>query len=116
MDTEIKKYMDFETALGRLGGKVSLYIRLLQSFLDSDYCTKLEEAFLSGNKENFNTLAHSVKGVSSNLSLQEIYSYCVKFESNIQNGVDSAEDMAAFKLIYEKTAKIAADFIAERNE
>ena len=116
MDTDVKKYMDYDTALGRLGGKVTLYIRLLQQFLDSDYYSKLEEAFSSGDNEKFNVMAHSVKGVSSNLSLMEVYSYCVKFEENIQSGADSTEDMAAFKDVYEKTVKIATDFIAERNE
>ena len=116
MDTEIKKYMDYDVALGRLGGKVSLYIRLLQQFLDSGYYKKLEDAFSSGNVEDFNVMAHSVKGVSSNLALMEIYSYCMKLESNIHNGVDSTEDMSALKEVFETTEKIATDFIAERNE
>ena len=116
MDTDIKKYMDYDTALGRLGGKVKLYIRLLQQFLDSGYYKKLEDAFSSGNEEEFSVMAHSVKGVSSNLSLMEIFSYCVKLEANIHSGTDSSEDMAALKEVFETTEKIAADFIAERNE
>ena len=116
MHTDIKKYMDYDTALGRLGGKVTLYVRLLQQFLDAGYYQKLNDAFSSGNQDEFNIMAHSVKGVSSNLALMEIYSYCVKLESNIHNGVDSTVDMSALKEVFETTEKIAADFIAERNE
>ena len=113
MDT--KKYLDYEVALKRLGGKAPLYIRLLQQFFASDYCNKLEELLLAGDFHNFGILAHSVKGASSNLSLLEIFSYCVKFESNIKNGIDCTEDMKEFKRVYEKTENIVTEFIAERN-
>ena len=116
MDADVKKYLDRDAALGRLGGNVKLYVRLLRQFLDSDYCKELENAFLSGNEKEFKILAHSVKGVSSNLALMEIYSGCAKLESNVKNGVDNAEDLAAFKQIYKKTEQVVADFIAERNE
>ena len=112
---DIKKYIDYETALKRLGGKMPLYIRLLKQFFTLNYCKSLEELCIAGDKEGFAILAHSVKGASSNLSLMEIYSYCMKLESNIKNGIDCTDDMAEFKSVYQQTEKIVDDFIAERN-
>ena len=83
-----KGYIDIDDALKRVGGNKGLYIRLLGRFIDGNHIDGLGSALSSGDLEAAAHLAHTLKGVSSNLSLQKVASLSAALEQAVKNGED----------------------------
>lgn len=81
----MSKYIDQESALKRVGGSVALYKKLLGKFVDGNYQDQLDNLLASNNLTEAAAMAHTIKGVSANLSLQEIYSIAQKLEHALKN-------------------------------
>ena len=105
MDTNNKEFIDVEDALKRVGGNEGLYKRLLGRFIDGDHFGALESAIQSGDTEESAHLAHTLKGVSANLSLAKVTALSAELEQAIKNGNDYAALLSDLKQAYETTLK-----------
>jgi len=104
-DTNVGKYIDVEDALKRIGGNMGLYKRLLSRFLESDQYTPLEEALLKGDSEEAIHLAHTLKGVSANLSFTQVRTLSTELEQHVKEGSDYASLLSELKVAYAATVE-----------
>lgn len=65
--------INMETLLERLGQNELLMRRLLGKFLEDKNYGILEEAMKSGDREKALTASHTLKGISGNLSMDQLY-------------------------------------------
>lgn len=108
LDYNSLAYIDIDDALKRVGGNKALYVKLLGRFTDGNHMETLESAISSGNLEEAAHLAHTLKGVSSNLSLMKVAALATDIDQALKSGGDYASLMAELKPAYEATiGKIA---------
>jgi len=106
-----KEYIDVDDALRRVGGNMNLYRRLLGRFADSDQYAPLEEALRNGNTAEAGRLAHTLKGVSANLSLVKVKDLSADLDLLIKNGADHAAVLDELKLAYGVTLQVIAEIL-----
>jgi len=104
-----KDYIDIDDAIKRVGGNRGLYIKLLGRFIDGNHMDTLESAIQSGNMEEAANLAHTLKGVSANLSLAKVTSISTDLEQALKSGNDHSAFFADLKLAYKTTADMIAE-------
>ena len=102
------EYIDVDGALKRVGGNMDLYKRLLKRFVEGNNLGPLKGAIVNGNPEEAARQAHTVKGVSSNLSLIKIADLSANLEQLIKNGEDHSACLAELEQAYEATVIIIA--------
>ena len=98
-----EEYIDVDSALKRIGGNMDLFKRLLGRFAEGTDFEKLTGALEGGDLEEAARLAHTIKGVSSNLSLNKIAAFSVQLEHLIKNGENYDECLSGMKQAYETT-------------
>ena len=103
------EYIDVDGALKRVGGNMDLYKRLLGRFVDGNNFAELTSAISSANTEEAAHQAHTVKGVSSNLSLLKIADLSAQLEQLIKNGDDYGACFSELEQAYEITVKRIAE-------
>ena len=106
---ETNEYLDLDDALARIGGNMSLYKRLLGRFIEGNHYDELEQALQSGDMEEAARQAHSLKGVSANLSLTKIRAISVELEQLIKDNADYSGCLAELKQAFLKTVELAAE-------
>ncbi len=98
-----KKLVDVEGALERLGGDADFYKTLLARFLQTasfdDLLDRLEKNDLAGAGR----AAHTLKGVSGNLSLSDFHGRIAELEAGLKEGILNAELLSACRSSLEKT-------------
>ena len=103
IDVSAREYIDVDDALKRVGGNEGLYKKLLTRFVDGNYMDALESAIQSGDMEESARAAHTLKGVSANLSLVKIQSVSVDLEHAIKEGLDHSGKFDELKQVYSAT-------------
>jgi len=83
-----QEYINVKDALGRLGGNRGLYTMLLKRFDGYEYLENLETSLQNGDMEKATHYAHSLKGVSANLSLGVVKDLVTELEQLLINGGD----------------------------
>ena len=111
MDTYSDEYIDINDALSRIGENMSLYKRLLCRFLEENYYEGLIKVLQNGNIEDSARQAHSLKGVSANLSLKKIRAISSELEQLIKNGADYSVCLAELKSAYDITVEKIAEIV-----
>ena len=102
------EYIDVDSALKRVGGNMGLFKRLLGRYIEGQNFAALESTILSGDLEEAARLAHTLKGVSSNLSLIKVASLSATLEQQLKNGEDYSICLSQLKQACDVTeAKIA---------
>ena len=100
--------VDVDDALKRVGGNKGLYVKLLGRFVDGNHLEALNSAISSGNLEEASHLAHTIKGVSSNLSLMKVAAISADLEQVLKASGDYTALLASLELAYGATiAEIA---------
>ena len=99
-------YINVNDALRRIGGNVDLYKRLLGRFVAGNNVEELENALQRGDFDASARLAHTLKGVSANLSLVGINSVSVDLEQAIKSGLDYSSQLDKLKKVYNVTLEI----------
>ena len=103
MNTTNNEYIDPGEALSRVGGNVNLYKRLLGSFVNGTLYQDLLSAIERGELEEATRHAHSIKGVSANLSLPKVRAVSVELEQQLKDNTDYASSLDELKLAYDAT-------------
>jgi HPt (histidine-containing phosphotransfer) domain-containing protein len=80
--------MDVEAGLKRVGGSEALYIKLLNKYVTGEYFSALAEKIGEGDLEGATGAAHTLKGVSANLSLTAVNEAALAVEQALKNGED----------------------------
>lgn len=70
--------IDIDGSLARFGNMESFYIKFLKKFIDDKSFENIKEALKEKNIEKLGEEAHTLKGVSGNLGLNNIYGYSVE--------------------------------------
>ena len=109
LDTNNIEYIDVEDALKRIGGNMELYKKLLGRFVAGNNVDALENALLSGDMEESARLTHTLKGVSANLSLNEIRSASINLEKAIKDGTDFSGHFTRLRRAFDTTAGMIAE-------
>ena len=109
LDINNNEYICVGDALKRIGGNMDLYKRLLLRFIDGNNIESLETALQQGDMEESARLAHTLKGVSANLSLNGIRSASIGLEQAIKDGLDCSERFSELKRIFGATEEIIAE-------
>lgn len=96
-------YIDVEDGKKRVMNNTKLYVKLLGKFRDE---TKLEPVFAAveaGKYEEAQGLAHTIKGVTANLSLKELNLRVQELEAQIKAQSVSGEAVEAVKACFAET-------------
>ena len=102
-------YIDIEDALKRVGGNKALYKKLLGRFVDGNYIEAIETALQGGNPEDTAREAHTLKGVSANLSLEKVRALSIELEEKVKSGEDCSACLAELKQAYGITVEKIAE-------
>ena len=106
-----KEYIDVNDALNRIGGNEGLYKKLLARFLEGNYLDAICEAIDNGDPEESAHAAHTLKGVSANLSLVRIQTVSMELEHAIKDGSDHTAKLDELKQVFSETLEIIADIL-----
>ncbi len=83
---------DTETGLSRCLNKEELYLSLVKKLSESDELNKLEGAIAENNLEAAFNSAHTLKGVTANLSLDPILKPTSEMTEHLRNKEDTDYD------------------------
>lgn len=97
--------IDIEETLTRLSNNAILLERVMLKFIQDDKLPKLEHAVNSWNPEAGEQVAHTLKGVSGNLGMVALCTYCDNFVQNIRKG-DRDAAIAEFALLKEEYIRV----------
>ena len=102
-------YIDIDDALKRVGGNKALYKKLLGRYVDGNYIEAIETALQSGDAEASAREAHTLKGVSANLSLEKVRALSIELEEKIKSGEDCADSLSELKQAHSVTLEKIAE-------
>ena len=108
IDTE---YIEVESALKRVGGNVALYKKLLTLFLNESHVDELCTAVESGKNVEAIQMAHTIKGVSANLSLMKLNKDAASIEAQLKEGKDCRESMCELRATFDETTALINEYI-----
>jgi HPt (histidine-containing phosphotransfer) domain-containing protein len=97
MELDANVYINAEDGAKRVGGNMALYKKLLTRFVEGNYLESLTTELESGNIEGAANMAHTIKGVSANLSLTKVNEISAALESALKNGKPHEELHAELK-------------------
>lgn len=110
---EVKQYVDMDDALARVRGNKKLYKRMLMLFLDNKEVASLKESLEAGNLEQAATDAHTIKGMTGNLSLTKVFTLSMELMEQLRGGTYDKEVAEAFFQAYDATREHVEKIIAE---
>ncbi|MDR2133976.1 MAG: Hpt domain-containing protein [Treponema sp.] len=77
-------YINTEEGIKRVMDNTKLYVKLLTKFRAETSLDELVAALASGDMENAQVQAHTIKGISANLSLSELFRQVLELETQIK--------------------------------
>lgn len=106
-------YLDIEGGLGRLRGNKKLYGRMLQMFMQSAEIDALETALDGQDYPKAAELAHTIKGVSGNLSMPELFETSTELMNQLRSGAPTSEALARYREAVAATRPLVEATIAD---
>ena len=98
-----REYIDMDEALSRIGGNVALYKKLLGRFVESSPFEDLKRVIDSGDRDEALRQAHSLKGVSANLSLVKIRASTIQLEELLKENADCSACLGELERAFSTT-------------
>jgi HPt (histidine-containing phosphotransfer) domain-containing protein len=98
-------FIDMEEGLKRVLNNKQLYIRLLKKFKDETNLIALTDAINTDDLSTARERAHTIKGISANLSLQKLFVEIQELESLIKEGVADKKLMQSVQVTFDETIK-----------
>jgi len=89
----VNEYIDVETALARMGGMVSVYVRSAKTLHESlgSLIDQFHQALAAGDMAQTKTLAHTSKGTCATLGLTLLSAELARLDSALKNNQPSSE-------------------------
>lgn len=99
--------IDGEEALGRFMNNEALMMKFLLRFPQDPNFPKLKAAMEAGDPSAAYTAAHSLKGVTGNLSMKSLFTHASSITEDLRRGdLDAARDkLPALESVYEATVR-----------
>jgi len=101
------EYIDVDDGLKRIMGNKTIYKKLLGSFKKDTYFDKLKLETNNGEYEAAAKTAHTIKGVSANLSFKKLNEITVSLEEDLKNGHSDAAKLGEMESILTETLHYA---------
>ncbi|GAA0857641.1 Hpt domain-containing protein [Aliiglaciecola litoralis] len=107
--------IDLKFALSQLSGNHALLIKLLGKFSTEyiDLPERLTNMQANGDARSYQSIVHTIKGVSGNLGLNALHDKAKKLESSLLSEQDTTADFIEFKAVLEQTLQQIQDLSAE---
>jgi HPt (histidine-containing phosphotransfer) domain-containing protein len=106
-------YIDFADGIKRVMNNTKLYVKLLTKFKTDTNLAGLESAIAAGDMEKARGAAHTLKGLSANLSLIELNKQSLALETQIKAGAADPAQVNMVKTTFAKTLQEIDRVIAE---
>ena len=106
-------YIDQEDGKKRVMNNAKLYAKLLGKFKDETNLDPIFAALDAGNYEEAQGLAHTIKGITANLSIKDLNEKIVELEAQIKAKSVVSEAIEAVKTSFAATIPEAEKVIAE---
>ena len=90
----LKAYVDVAAGLGRIMGNTKVYLRLLGIFADSTEFDSFKASLEAGDLEKASEIAHTIKGMTGNLSLTKLYEISSTLNIELKEGKKNDELIA----------------------
>jgi len=96
-------YVDVKDGTKRVMNNTKFFVKLLSKFKDDTSINDIETYMKEGDMEKARTAAHTLKGLTANLSLTELFKQCAELEAQIKAGSANMEQVALVRDIHAKT-------------
>jgi HPt (histidine-containing phosphotransfer) domain-containing protein len=106
-------YIDFADGIKRVMNNTKLYVKLLTKFKTDTKLDNLLTAITTGNMEKARGEAHTLKGLSANLSLTELNKQSLALETQIKAGAADPAQVNMVKSTFARTLQEIDKVIAE---
>jgi len=106
-------YIDFADGMKRVMNNSKLYVKLLTKFKTDTKLDDLELAVAAGDMEKSRNAAHTLKGLSANLSLTELNKQSLALETQIKAGTVDPAQFNAVKSTFARTLQEIDKVITE---
>jgi HPt (histidine-containing phosphotransfer) domain-containing protein len=106
-------YIDFADGIKRVMNNTKLYVKLLTKFKTDTNLTALESAIAAGDMEKARGAAHTLKGLSANLSLMELNKQSLALETQIKAGAADPAQLNAVRSAFARTLQEIDKVISE---
>lgn len=100
---DLQQYIDIETGLARIRGNKALFAKMLGMYLSSKEFDHLEQCLAEGNMEEAVKAAHTLKGMTGNLSLEKVYQLSTQLMNMLRDGAYDESVMNELREANEKT-------------
>jgi HPt (histidine-containing phosphotransfer) domain-containing protein len=95
--------INIEEGLKRVMNNSKLLAKLFVKFKDDKNLNDLESALTAGDLSKAQIHAHTLKGLSANLSLTELYKQVLELETQIKAGSVNPDQMEVVKTVHSQT-------------
>jgi len=96
-------FVDIAEGSKRVMNNTKLYAKLLGKFKNDPNMKDIEDALAAGNLEKAKTSVHTLKGLSANLSLTELYKQSLELETQIKAGSVNPDQSTVLKNVFTQT-------------
>jgi len=96
-------FIDFEDGVKRVMNNKAFFIKMLVKFKDDPNIKNLEAALAANDYEKAQVAAHTLKGLSGNLSLTELFKQSREIEAQIKTKSVNPGQLDILKDIYTQT-------------
>lgn len=105
-------YVNQEEGLKRVMSNKKLYVKLLTKFKNETNLTDLFHFIEEKDYEKAETCAHTLKGLSGNLSLTALYEKATALDAQLKNQVVDADAVADITVCFNETQKAIDEVLA----
>ncbi|MDR0707458.1 MAG: Hpt domain-containing protein [Treponema sp.] len=105
-------YVNQEEGLKRVMNNKKLYVKLLTKFKNETNLTELLHFIEEKNYEKAETCAHTLKGLSGNLSLAALYEKATALDAQLKDHVIDAGTVAGITACFNETQKAIDEILA----
>jgi HPt (histidine-containing phosphotransfer) domain-containing protein len=106
-------YIDIEEGLKRVLNNKQLFFRLLKKFKDETNLLALTDAVNAQDLTSAKEKAHTLKGLSANLSLKKLFLEVQELEAKVKEGIADTEMMKTVQATFDETIKQIQKVIEE---
>jgi len=96
-------YINVEDGTKRVMDNTKLYAKLLTKFKDDQNIKNVETCLAAGDLPNAQVAAHTLKGLSANLSLVELNKQVLELETQIKASSVKPDQLEIVKNVYSQT-------------
>ncbi|GHV94154.1 hypothetical protein AGMMS50293_04740 [Spirochaetia bacterium] len=96
-------YINYDEGVKRVMNNAKLYVKLLTKFKTDTKLDDLDAALAAGDMEKAQAAAHTIKGVTANLSLTELYKQTLELETQIKAKAVAPDQFETVKTAFAQT-------------